>query len=141
MWRTICIGHVWHGQIKNKKKDGQFYWVDATIVPFLNEKGKPYQYISIRTDITRQKELEKKLMDGQHFLEQVTNTMAQGLYALNSHQHCTFWNKEAEAILGWTQEELYGKKLHDIISKSDDVGFSEQDILRTSMASDGESEV
>jgi PAS domain S-box-containing protein len=122
MWQTICRGNVWHGEIKNKKKDGDFYWVNGTIVPFLNEKGKPYQYISIRTDITRQKELEKQLLDGQHFLKQVTDTMAQGLYALDEKGLCTFWNKEAEHILGWTEEELLHKDLHEIIHFQDENG-------------------
>jgi PAS domain S-box-containing protein len=120
MWRTICRGEVWHGQIKNKKKDHGFYWVNGTIVPFLNEKGKPYQYISIRTDITRQKELEKQLVDEQHFLEQVTAAMAQGLYALDLNGLCNFWNKEAENILGWKSKELIGQELHEIIHFQDE---------------------
>jgi PAS domain S-box-containing protein len=120
MWRTICKGKVWHGEIKNKKKDGSFYWVNGTIVPFLNAKGKPYQYISIRTDITRQKELEKQLLDGQHFLKLVTGAMAQGLYALNEDGLCTFWNKEAEHILGWTEQELLNKDIYEIIHFQDE---------------------
>ncbi|MEO5376892.1 MAG: response regulator [Magnetococcus sp. DMHC-6] len=62
MWKSIANGHTWHGEVKNRAKDGSFYWVRATIVPFLNAKGKPFKYVSIRTDITAMKALEANLM-------------------------------------------------------------------------------
>lgn len=61
LWLTISQGEKWRGEIQNRAKDGSLYWVDTYIIPFLNNQGQPYQYVSIRHDITNRKLLEHKI--------------------------------------------------------------------------------
>ena len=67
MWKTISSGKYWEAEVCNRAKDGSIYWVNTTIAPFLNERGKPYQYVSIRYEITQRKLAEEqlKIMVGQ----------------------------------------------------------------------------
>lgn len=63
MWDTLTQGKAWKGDIKNRAKDGSYYWSKATISPLLGDDDKPEQFIAILTDITNQKILEEKLSE------------------------------------------------------------------------------
>jgi PAS domain S-box-containing protein len=70
IWQTIGRGNIWKGEIKNRAKDGSFYWVDTTIVPFLDDHGKPIQYMAIRAEITATKQAQEELERSNRDLEQ-----------------------------------------------------------------------
>ncbi|MEO5340102.1 MAG: PAS domain S-box protein [Magnetococcus sp. MYC-9] len=115
LWRTISAGQVWHGEIRNRTKNGGYYWVSATMVPFIGEQGVPVRYYSVRTDISQQKEMEEAMARQSRFMHGIANAMGEGVFALDLQGRCTFLNATGEQLLGWRFEELQDRTLHDRI--------------------------
>ena len=83
LYATIADGNVWKGEVKNKAKDGSYYWENVTIVPFLNEKGRPYQFIAINTDITEEKMTNENLDNALFDLEKKNKELDQFAYVIS----------------------------------------------------------
>lgn len=119
LWQTIISGKVWRGEVKNKAKDGTFYWVDTTIIPFLNNKGKPFQYLVIRNDITSKKQTEEKLKESEEKFKATFEQAAVGIAHVATDGSWLRVNQKLCDIVGYTREELLKLTFQDITYPDD----------------------
>lgn len=99
MWKTIGKGKTWKGEIKNKSKNGTFYWVETTIKPRL-ENGKPIEYVSVRTDITQRKELEFEMAKKAVFYQNAAQLSQLGCWEIDVLNQTPIWDDKVREIHG-----------------------------------------
>lgn len=119
LWNTITNGHVWHGEICNKSKGGELYWVESTIVPFLDKSGQPFQYISIRTDITETKRLTEKILAKEREYRYLIETVKQVIFRMDLNGQWLFLNPSWEQMTGLPCKESMQKQLTDFAHPDD----------------------
>lgn len=126
MWDTITAGKIWSGEICNSAKDGSIFWAETTIVPFLDESGKPYQYMAIRIDITERKFAQQKIQEKEleirasearfRSLIQHANEV---IFIVNDQGIVTYVSPPVKKIMGYVEEELVGRSIGNYIHPQD----------------------
>jgi len=133
LWVTIANGKIWKGELKNKAKDGTIYWVDTTIIPFLNGEGKPYQYVAIRADITERKQTEQALSESQQLLSAIIDNSTAVVYVKNLQGQYILVNRRFSELFHLSMEDVPGKTDYDFFPKKEADAFREMDV-RTAAA-------
>jgi PAS domain S-box-containing protein len=111
MYRTIAQGGVWRGEIRNRAKDGSFYWVDSTIVGFAGADGKLEKYVAIRADITERKRAEEV----RERLAAVVESSDDAIIGKTLDGVITTWNHGAEKVFGYPVSEAVGKPMQMLV--------------------------
>jgi PAS domain S-box-containing protein len=114
LWKTVSTGNVWRGEIKNLAKDGTYYWVDTTIVPFLDDKNKPIQYLAIRFGITDRKIADERVIKTLEEKKNIIESIADAFFTMDRNFIVSYWNKAAEEMIGVARESLLGKSLWEV---------------------------
>ncbi|MEP6903329.1 MAG: PAS domain S-box protein [Actinomycetota bacterium] len=116
---TIANGKVWKGEIKNRAKDGSYYWVAMTIVPFLNAALKPQQYIAISHDSTERKEAEEFLQQSETYFRALIENASDLISILNPDGTMRYESPSLKRILGYEPEDLIGNSTFDFLHPDD----------------------
>lgn len=120
LWATIGSGKIWRGEIRNRAKDDSYYWVYTTIVPFLNEKGRPYQYVSIRHDITEKKKMEEEIQRSKEEKFRLITENSSDLVAIvDAEKRFVYAAPSFGHVLGYTLSSLEGKDMPGFVNAAD----------------------
>ena len=108
MYRSITHGHVWRGDVCNRAKDGHLYWVQTTITPFMDERGKPTSYVAIRADITARKLSEERLRQSEERLQLATRSGGVGIWEWDLAPNLLQWDDVMLGLYGLTRDNFTG---------------------------------
>ncbi len=114
LWHAISGGKVWHGEIMDRTKDGSHYWVDSTIVPFLDENGIPTRYVAICTDITGRKQAEAALYAEKELAHVTLESIGDAVITTDEKGCVAYLNPIAEQLTGWKSGEAAGIPLPQV---------------------------
>ncbi len=125
LWKTISSGREWHGELQNKRKDGDLYWEWASISPIFDSKGLITNYLAVKEDITINKLIQDQIRLQAILLENITDAVI----SVDHDHNINSWNSGAEKMYEWKAREVVGKNLMNVL-KPEFVNESSQAVLK-----------
>ncbi len=115
MWQVILQGRIWHGEFKNRRKDGSTFWEEASIGPIFNEDGAITHFVAIKHDITRRREMQNVLQKTVTQFRTLAASTHDAIIVIDEHCSVHLWNNGASRYFGYLDREVIGKSLKDIL--------------------------
>ena len=116
LWETILDGSEWHGEFRNKRKNGDLYWEASTISPVKNASGAITHFVGVKEDISGRKWAEEELKRSDEQIRLLLESTAEAIYGVNLLGRCTFANPSCARLLGYNHpDELLGRNIHNLI--------------------------
>jgi diguanylate cyclase (GGDEF)-like protein/PAS domain S-box-containing protein len=116
LWKTLLDGETWKGEMTAKRKDGSIVWNFLAIFPILDEDNQPYQFLTLRTDITKQKQMETQVARRDKQISAIIQNTNDAIGSMDVNGRITFLNSGFEKHLGYTLQESIGKSIFDYIA-------------------------
>lgn len=119
MWTKLSNGESWQGEFINKRKSGEIFYEDAYISPIKDDTGKVSHYVAVKLDVTSRKHAERALLESNKKMDSLLQSLAEGVYGVDTEGKCTFVNHSFLKILGYdSEDEIVGKHIHELIHHS-----------------------
>lgn len=117
MWDTITSGNVWRGEFRNRRKNGEVYWEQASISPIKSSTGAITHFVGVKEDVTPQKLAEQALKDSEMKYRRLVENLDEGIWVIDQNSYTTFVNPRLTEIMGYSADEMIGHSLFDFIEK------------------------
>ena len=115
LWNTIESGHIWRGEVRNHRKNGDDYWIDTTVIPLTNVQGEIIQYLSIQYDITDKKNLLKNLSNIERMFTAISDNTSDMIVVTDAKGYITYASLSYEKKLGYGPSELLSKNYAELL--------------------------
>lgn len=119
LWATISAGGEWRGELQNKKKSGELYWIAASISPVKDSQGRITHYLGIQEDITENKRAEEALRQSEAQLRFITDHMLDMISQMGPDRLFLYASPSIKRWLGWEPEEVVGHSALEFVHPED----------------------
>ena len=119
LWKALSSGQEWHGEIQNRKKNGELFWDHASISPIIDASGRITHYVSIQENITERKRSEEKLRQQKEYSDVIINSLPGIFYMLDRQGRFVRVNPRFPEITGYTEEEILKMNALDFFESED----------------------